>query len=388
MNNFDFQNPTRILFGEGTLAKLGQEAAAYGSKVLLMYGGGSIKRTGLYDNVTAQLRERGIEVFEVGGVEPNPRLSTVRKAIEISRANGVQFILAVGGGSAIDAAKAVAIGVPYEGDVWDFFVQKAQAKSALPLGTVLTLSATGTEMNGNTVITNWEENLKKGYGSLHAYPKFSILDPTLTYTVPADQTMNGTVDMMTHVFEQYFSLTPDTPLQERMCESVLQTVIENAESALANPEDYVARANLMLCGTYALNGGFISVGMRGDWASHGIEHEVSGIYDIPHGTGLAIIYPNWMKYVYRERIERFAQYAVRVWKVNPDGKTDEEVALAGIQATRDFFTRIGAPSKLSEVGVGDEKIDVMAAEAVRFGPIGSFKKLNKDDVAEIYRMSL
>jgi alcohol dehydrogenase YqhD (iron-dependent ADH family) len=388
MNIFEFQNPTKIIFGEGTVSQLGKEVSTYGNKVLLLYGGGSIKRTGLYDIVIAQLKGVDIAVVELGGVEPNPRLSTVRKGIELCREHGVQFILAVGGGSVIDAGKAIAAGVPYEGDVWDFYLHKSAPKSALPLGTILTLSATGSEMNGGTVVTHWEENLKKAFGSIHTYPKFSILDPTLTYTVPADQTVNGTVDMMSHVFEQYFSLTKSTPLQERLCESILQTVIENAEKALDNPEDYDARANLMLCGTYALNGGMISVGMQGDWSSHGIEHEVSGIYDIAHGAGLAIIYPNWMKYVYRERVERFVQFAVRVWNVDPAGKSDDEIALAGIQATRDFFIRIGAPSKLSQVNVGDDRIGQMAKEAVRFGPMGSFKKLNEDDVANIYRMSL
>ncbi|WP_027092240.1 iron-containing alcohol dehydrogenase [Cohnella thermotolerans] len=388
MNNFVFQNPTKIIFGQGTVSQLGKEAAAYGNKALLVYGGGSIKRTGLYDQVLAQLKEHNIEVFELPGVEPNPRLTTVHKGIDICRANGIGFILAVGGGSVIDAAKGIAAGVPYEGDVWDFYVRKAVAQSALPIGTVLTLSATGSEMNGGSVVTHWEENLKLAHLSIHTYPKFSILDPTLTFTVPADQTAYGSVDMMSHVFEQYFSHTADTPLQERLCESILRTVIENAPIAIAKPDDYAARANLMLCGTYALNGGMISVGVTNDWASHGIEHELSAIYDIPHGAGLSIVFPNWMKYVYRERIERFVQYAVRVWDVDPTGKTDDEIALAGIQATRDFFTRIGAPATLSEVGIGDDRLGEMAAKAVRYEPLGQFKKLTKEDVEQIYRMSL
>jgi len=230
--------------------------------------------------------------------------------------------------------------------------------------------------------------LKKSFGSLHAYPKFSILDPTLTYTVPANQTVNGIVDMMSHVFEQYFSPTADTPLQERLCESILQTVIENGEKALQTPDHYEARANLMLCGTYALNGGMISVGMQNDWATHMIEHEVSAIYDIAHAEGLSILFPNWMKYVYKERIERFVQFAVRVWNVDPAGRTDEEVALAGIQATRDYFTRIGAPSRLSQLGIDGKEIGRMAKETVRFGPVGSFKQLNEADVQQILEMSL
>ncbi|OXM87753.1 iron-containing alcohol dehydrogenase [Paenibacillus rigui] len=388
MNSFHFQNPTKLLFGAGMLNQLGQEVSAYGKKVLLVYGGGSIRATGLYDRIQQQLKHIQAVVHELSGVEPNPRLSTVRKGIAICREQGIDFILAVGGGSVLDAAKAIAVGVPYNGDVWDFLMRKAEIHSALPLGTVLTLSATGSEMNGNSVITNWEENLKKSFGSLHAYPKFSILDPTLTYTVPANQTVNGIVDMMSHVFEQYFSPTTNTPLQERLCESILQTVIENGEIALASPDNYEARANLMLCGTYALNGGMISVGMQNDWATHMIEHEVSAIYDIAHAEGLSILFPNWMKYVFKERMERFVQFAVRVWGIHPEGRTEEEIALAGIQATRDFFTRIGAPSRLSELGIDAKDVDRMAKETVRFGPVGAFKPLGEADVRQIIEMSL
>ena len=389
MNVFRFHNPTAIVFGKGTIDRLADELRAHNaSKALLVYGGGSIKRTGLYDRVLGALTEAGVSAVELPGVEPNPRVTTVRKGIELCRSNGVDFILAVGGGSVLDAAKAIAVGVPYEGDVWDFLSQKATPGAALPLGTVLTLSATGSEMNGNAVITNWEEQLKKAFGSIHSYPKFSILDPTLTYTVPPDQTVNGIVDMMSHVFEQYFSLTPDTPLQERLCEAVLKTTIENGEIALREPDNYEARANIMLCGTYALNGGMISVGMQNDWASHNIEHEVSAIYDIAHAAGLSIIFPNWMTYVYKERLDRFVQYAVRVWDVDPQGKTDDEIALAGIQATRDYFTRIGAPATLGELDIDGANIDRMSNEAVAFGPLGSFKQLDADDVKRILQMCL
>ncbi|WP_159887939.1 iron-containing alcohol dehydrogenase [Paenibacillus puerhi] len=389
MNSFAFYNPTRILFGAGMVDKLGEQLASVGSKtVLLVYGGGSIKKSGLYDRVLRQLEQAGVSAVELPGIEPNPRVTTVRKGIELCRAHQVDFILAVGGGSVLDAAKAVAVGVPYEGDVWDFLMRKAEIRSALPLGTILTLSATGSEMNGNSVITNWEENLKKSFGSIHAYPKFSILDPTLTYSVPANQTVNGIVDTMSHVFEQYFSLTENTPLQERLCESILKTVIENGEKALAEPDNYEARANLMLCSTYALNGGMISVGMEQDWATHMIEHEVSALYDIAHAAGLAVLFPNWMSYVHGERLDRFVQYAVRVWDIDPDGKSDEEVARAGIEATRNYFTRIGAPSRLGELNIGSEQLERMAEETVRFGPVGSFRKLQAGDVLEILKSSL
>jgi alcohol dehydrogenase len=388
MRNFSFHNPTKILFGKGMIEQLGEQVRPYGRNVLLVYGGGSIKRMGLYESVIKQLASIDANVVELPGIEPNPRVTSVRKGIELCREHKIDFILAVGGGSVIDAAKAMAVGVPYEGDVWDFFENKAKVTGGLPLGSVLTLAATGSEMNGSFVITDWEHNLKKGQGSIYAYPQFSILDPTYTFTVPKDQTANGIVDMMAHVFEQYFSKTPDTPLQERFCESILQTVIENGSHAIEEPENYEARANLLWCGTMALNGGQISLGMENDWASHGIEHEISAIYDIPHGAGLSIVFPNWMKYVYKERVDRFVQFAVRVWGIDPAGKSDDEVALAGIEATRAYFTSVGAPSSLAHYGIGDENIGRMAKEAVRFGPIGSFKKLHEEDVKNILTMCL
>lgn len=387
MNAFQFHNPTRIVFGRGSVEQLGALAKPFGQTVLLVYGSGSIKRSGLYESVLAQLQSIGARVSELPGIEPNPRLATVKKGIEIARANRVDLILAVGGGSVIDAAKAIAVGVPYEGDVWDFCMRKAVIREALPLGTVLTLAATGSEMNGNSVITNWETQQKRSFGCAHAYPKFSILDPSLTFSVPHNQTVNGSVDIMSHVFEQYFSLTENTPLQERFCESILQTVIENVPIALAEPDHYDARANLMWAGTMALNG-VISVGVAQDWASHAIEHEISAIYDIPHGAGLAIVFPNWMKYVHRQRLDRFVQFATRVWGIDPAGKSAEETALAGIDATRSFFTRIGAPASLADFQIGSDRLDRMADEAVRFGPIGSFRKLNREDVRAILEMCL
>ncbi|MDF2682072.1 MAG: NADH-dependent alcohol dehydrogenase, partial [Brevibacillus sp.] len=334
MNNFVYHNPTELIFGKGQLSQLQDKAKQLGSTVLMVYGGGSIKRSGLYDNVMSLLQEAGCRVLELAGVEPNPRLSTVKKGIEISRQEGVDWILAVGGGSVIDAAKAVAVGVPYEGDVWDFYTRKAAPAAALPLGTVLTLAATGSEMNRGSVITNWDTQEK--HGGSGTFPTFSILDPENTFSVPRDQTIYGISDIMSHVFEQYFSHTPEIPLQTRFAESILKTVIENAERVLANPEDYDARANILYCGTMALNG-TLPVGVETDWATHSIEHAVSAVYDIPHGGGLAIIFPKWMRYVYRENVARFVRFAVEVWNVDPSGKTHEEVALEGIAATEAFF---------------------------------------------------
>jgi len=382
MNAFEWYNPTKLVFGAGKVGQLGELVKPYGKRILLVYGGGSIKKSGLYDDVLSELNQIDAVVHELSGIEPNPRLTTVNKGIEVCRSENIEFILAVGGGSVIDAAKAIAAGALYDGDVWDFTVHRAVIQAALPLGTVLTLAATGSEMNGNAVISNWETKQKRGLGSKLVYPKFSILDPKLTYTVPVNQTINGIVDIMSHVFEQYFSLTTDIPLQERFAESILLTVIENGEKAIADGTDYDARANLLLAGTYALNG-TLPNGVTTDWATHGIEHEVSAVYDIAHGAGLAIIFPNWMKYVYKERVGKFVQYAVRVWNIDPSGKSDDEIALAGIKATRDYFTRIGAPATLGELGINDVYLDRMAEEATQFGPIGTFKQLTKDDVVSI-----
>jgi len=385
LNNFIYHNPTELIFGKGQLSHLKDKAAKLGASVLLVYGGGSIKRTGLYDKIISLLQEAGCQVHELAGVEPNPRLSTVKKGIGICREQGVNWILAVGGGSVIDASKAIAVGVPYQGDVWDFYTRKATPQKALPLGTVLTLAATGSEMNRGSVVTNWETQEK--FGGTTTFPTFSILDPENTFSVPRDQTIYGMCDIMSHVFEQYFSHTPEIPLQTRFAEAILKTVIENAERVLANPEDYDARANILYCGTMALNG-TLPVGVETDWATHSIEHAVSAVYDIPHGGGLAIIFPKWMRYVYRENVERFKRYATEVWGVDPAGKTDDEIALAGIEATEAFFARIGAPTRLADYQIGDEKLQLMAEKATPFGPIGRFKKLASEDVAEILRMCL
>ncbi|WP_126428688.1 iron-containing alcohol dehydrogenase [Brevibacillus marinus] len=385
MNNFVYRNPTELIFGRGQLSALAEKINQHGKRVLLVYGGGSIKRFGLYDKVMAILAEQGCEVFELAGVEPNPRLSTVHKGIALCREQKLEWILAVGGGSVLDAAKAIAVGVPYAGDVWDFYTRKAKPQEALPLGTVLTLAATGSEMNKSSVITNWETREK--YGTSTTFPAFSILDPEYTFTVPRDQTVYGICDTLAHVFEQYFSHTQEIPLQSRIAEAIMLTVIENAERVLQDPENYDARANLMYCSTMALNG-TLAMGVETDWATHSIEHAVSAVYDIPHGGGLSIIFPNWMKYVYRENLPRFRQFAERVWQVDSAGKSDEEVALEGIARTRAFFERIGAPVRLRDYGIGDEQLDVLAHKAVPFGPIGRFKKLDGDDVREILRMSL
>ncbi|KQL54648.1 butanol dehydrogenase [Heyndrickxia shackletonii] len=387
MDNFTFLNPTKLIFGKDQLEQLKTEIPPFGKKVLLVYGGGSIKRSGLYEKVINQLNEINATVFELSGVEPNPRVSTVRKGVDICKKENVDFILAVGGGSVIDCTKLIAAASKYDGDAWDIVIKKAFAKEALPFGTVLTLAATGSEMNSGSVITNWETNEKYGWGSPVTFPKFSILDPVNTYTVPRDQTVYGMVDMMSHVLEHYFHLTENTEFQDRMCEGLLKTVMETAPKLLNDLESYEYRATVLYCGTMALNG-MLNMGYRGDWATHNLEHAVSAVYDIPHGGGLAIIFPNWMKHNLHVKPSRFKQLAVRVFNVNPDGKTDEEVGLEGIEKLRDFWNSIGAPSRLADYDIDDSKLEIMADRAMANGEFGTFTKLNRDDVLAIYRASL
>lgn len=387
MNNFVFHNPTKLIFGKGQLEALRNEVPAYGKKVLLVYGGGSIKRSGLYDQVTAILREIGAEVTELAGVEPNPRLSTVHRGVELCKSNGIELVLAVGGGSVLDCAKAIAVGAKYDGDMWDFAERKAVPQAALPLGTVLTMAATGSEMNGNSVISNEVTKEKLGWGSKLAYPAFSILDPQFTVTLPKDQTVYGMVDIMSHVFEHYFHPTPNTLLQDEFCEGLLRTVIETAPKLVQDLENYDLRETILLCGTLALNG-VLNMGLSGDWATHNIEHAVSAVYDIPHGGGLAILFPNWMKYNLKQDVARFKRLAINVFHVDPAGKSDEAVALEGIEALRSFWNSIGAPSRLADYGIDDSQLEIMADKAVRFGSFGNFAVLDKQDVLEIYRMSL
>ncbi|WP_243387649.1 iron-containing alcohol dehydrogenase [Bacillus kexueae] len=387
MNSFEFFNPTKLIFGKDQLTQLKTEVPKYGKKVLLVYGSGSIKRNGIYDNVITYLNEIGAEVFELSGVEPNPRISTVRKGVEICKTEGIEFLLAVGGGSVIDCTKAIAAGAKYDGDAWDIVIQKYIPTDALPLGTVLTLAATGSEMNAGSVITNWETKEKYGWGNPAVFPKFSILDPTHTFTVPKDQTIYGIVDMMSHVLEQYFHNVENTPLQDRMCESVLRTVIEAAPKLVDDLENYELRETILYAGTIALNG-MLSMGYRGDWATHNIEHAVSAVYDIPHAGGLAIIFPNWMKHNLHVNPKRFKQLAVNVFDVNAEGKSDEEVALEGIEKLREFWTSIGAPTRLADYNIDDTNLELMAEKAAINGEFGNFNKLNKEDVYEILRASL
>lgn len=387
MRKFEFYNPTKLIFGQGTLQALRTEVPKYGKNVLLMYGGGSIKRSGLYDNVIAELAGIGAVVTELAGVEPNPRLSTVHKGVALCREHHIDLILAVGGGSVLDCAKAVAVGAKYEGDMWDFVERKAAPQGALPLGTVLTMAATGSEMNNGSVITNEVTKEKMGWGSIHAYPAFSILDPENTFSLPRDQTVYGMVDIMSHTLEHYFHTDSNTPLQDGFLETLLRTVIETAPKLIEDLNNYELRETIMYCGTMALNG-MVSMGFAGDWATHNIEHAVSAVYDIPHGGGLAILFPQWMRYNLSTNPARFRQLAVNVFGIDPSGKTDEQTGLEGIEALRSFWDSIGAPKTLGDYDIDDSEIGSMADKAVRFGPFGNFRKLERQDVVEIYKLAL
>lgn len=390
MENFIYYNPTKLMFGKGQLDGLKSELARYGKRVLLVYGGGSIKKNGLYDKVISALNEAEADVFELSGVEPNPRLTTVQKGIDICQNENIDFLLAVGGGSVIDCTKAIAAGAEYDGNVWDIISKKTTAQKALPFGTVLTLAATGSEMNPDSVITNWETNEKYVWGSSVTHPAFSILDPEHTYSVPENQTVYGMVDMMSHVFEQYFHNVKNTPLQDRMCFAVLQTVIETAPKLLEDLQNYEHRETILYAGTIALNG-TLQMGYFGDWASHTIEHAVSAVYDIPHAGGLAILFPNWMRHTLDHNVERFKNLMLNMFDIETEGKSDRDIALEGIDKLSAFWTSLGAPSRLADYDIGGDQLDKIAdiaAKEMEYGGFGNFMKLGRDDILAILKASL
>lgn len=387
MDAFTFHNPTKLIFGKGQLSALKEEVPQFGKRVLVTYGGGSIKRNGLYDKVMKELKEIGAEVFEFSGIEPNPRVTTAQKGADLCKKENIDLILAVGGGSVIDCSKTIAAGAKYDGEVWDLVTRKAKSTEALPLGTVLTLAATGSEMNSGAVITNWDTHEKYGWGSPLLFPKFSILDPENTYTVPENHTVYGIVDMMTHILEQYYHKQTNTPLQERLCEATLLTVIDAAPKLLKDLNSYEGRETILYSGTIALNG-MLQMGTRGDWATHNLEHAVSAVYDIPHAGGLAILFPNWVKYNLDEGLRKTKQLAIRVFGVDPSGKSDRDIALEGITKLREFWTSLGAPERLADYEIGDDKLELITDRAMANGPFGGFRTLQREDVMKIYKMSL
>jgi len=310
MENFEFISPTKIIFGRSTESLVGEEVKKYSNKILFHYGGGSIKRIGLYEKVVGSLKEAGVKFIELPGVKPNPRLSLVQEGIKLCRKNKIDFILAVGGGSVIDSAKAIGVGVPYEGNVWDFYTGKATPKETLPVGVVLTIPGAGSEASNSSVITNEEGWYKRSLNNDIIRPKFAIMNPEVTFSVSSYYTACGAADMMAHVMERYFTNTRNTDLTDRLCEATLKTIIKNVQIALKEPSNYDARAELMWASTIAHNG-LLGTGRVGDWASHLIEHELSGLYDVTHGAGLAVIFPAWMKYVYKHRTDKFVQFATK-----------------------------------------------------------------------------
>lgn len=384
MNTFSFWNPVKLHFGKGSIVQLEKELAPY-NNILVVYGGGSIKKNGVYDDVMKVLESK--KVFELAGVEPNPRVSTAKKGIELCKREKIDFVLAVGGGSVIDCSKLIAAGAKTDIDPWDIVIKKHIVTEALPLGTVLTLAATGSEMNSGSVITNEETLEKLSWGSPYTFPKFSILDPTYTMSVPKNHTIYGIVDIMSHVFEQYFHNATNTLITDEMCEGVLRTVIDIAPKFLEDLTNYEYRETILFAGTIGLNG-FLSMGSRGDWATHNIEHAVSAVYDIPHGGGLAILFPNWMKYNVKVNPERFAKLFTRIFQMNVDGKTAEEIAYEGIERLRKFWDSIGAPSKLADYKIDDSRLNEMVEKTMINGPFGRFNQLEAKDVKEILRMSL
>lgn len=388
MLNFEYDNKTKIIFGKDTEKQVGSLTKQHGKKVLLHYGSGSIKKYGLYDRVVESLKEANINYVELGGVVANPRLQKVYEGVELCKKENVDFILAVGGGSVIDSAKAIALGAFYDGDVWDFFATGMRPKQVLPVGVVLTIPAAGSESSVATVVTKEEGLLKRGYGDVSLRPVFSILNPEITYTLPNYQTAAGAADMFGHVIERYFTNTENVELTDRLCESVMRTILSNAPKAIANNNDYDARAEIMWAGALAHNG-LIGTGREEDWASHGIEHELSAIYDIAHGAGLAIIYPAWMKYVYKHDLNRFALFAHKVFDIEYQDNL-ENMALESILKLEEFYQEIGMPIRMSDADMDDTHIDEMSNKATSNGTrsIGSFVKLDINDIKNIYKLAL
>ena len=391
MNQFEFYTPTRVFFGRGEEKKVGALIKSYGfQKVLLHYGKGSIKSSGLYDTVTESLRKEGIAFCELGGVEPNPKLSLVRKGCELVRAQQIDFILAVGGGSALDSAKAIAVCSQHDCDPWLICSKKQIPERALPVGCILTLAATGSEMSSSAVITNDETKIKRGFNTEWNRPLFSILNPELTFTVSPYQTACGIVDIMMHTLERYTTMKQEVPLTDRIAESVLKSTMEAGQVAMVDPCNYDARATLMWAGSLSHND-LTGCGRPYFMVCHQLEHEMSGLYDhIAHGAGLACIFPAWAKYAFRYNVPRFCQYAVRVWNCEMDYANPEKTALEGISKTEAFFRSIGMPTKMSELGVSKQDIPLMSEKCTNFGErtLPGYIEYTKKEIAEIFELAL
>ena len=392
MFDFKYFTPTKVLFGKNTENKVADLIQEFGgTKVLIHYGGGSVIRSGLMQKVTDKLDAAGIKYVKLGGAVPNPRLSLVYEGIELCKKEGLDFILALGGGSAIDSAKAIGYGVMNDGDVWDLYDYKKQAKACMPLGVILTLAATGSEMSDSSVITKEEGLVKRGYSSDFCRPRFAILNPELTMTLPDYQTACGCTDIMMHTMERYFTNGGNMELTDSMAEALLRTVKENAKILARDPKNYDARAEVMWAGSLSHNGLTGCGNDGGDWMTHKLEHELGGLYDVAHGAGLAAIWGSWARYVYKNCLPRFKRYAINVMDIAPNAGSDEEIALKGIEAMEDFYREIKMPTNLRELGVNatDDDLKLMAhkcAVGVNGGK-GSARFLKEEDMLEIYKMS-
>ena len=389
MQNFMYYAPTKVYFGKNTHKNVGEIIKGYGfGKIMMQYGKSSIKKTGLYDEVMKSLKDNGIEVVEMGGVEPNPKLDFIREAVKIAKENSVEMILAVGGGSVIDSSKFTAAGAVADCDVWDFPTRKNEVKEALPVGTILTISAAGSEMSANAVMTNMEENMKRGYGCDSFRCLFSILNPELTYSVSKYQTACGIVDIMAHTMERYFTPVEPTLITDGIAESILRTVIESGRVLMDKPDDYEARANVMWASSLSHNN-LTSCGRESYLAVHQLEHALSGEYDeVAHGAGLAVLYPAWARYVYKLNISRFVQFARNVWGV--EEKDDEKAAVLGIERMEEFFAFIEMPSRISDFGLGEVSADRLA-DLCTYGrkrTVRSFEELDFDKIKEIFESCL
>lgn len=388
MNNFEFYNPTKILFGKGTIEKIGNEIKAAGfKKVLLHYGKASIFKNGVYDTVTKSLKENNINFIECGGVKPNPVLSKVYEAIEICKKENVDAILAVGGGSVIDSAKAIGAGAVYNGNIWDAFEGKTRLKNSLPIFTVLTISATGSEMNGYAVVTNEDEKKKWAFtAGVSSFPKVSVIDPSIQATLPKEQTTHGAVDAMSHIFELYFDGSTNTDIMDEYSEGLLRTIIKHTKILLKDPQNYESRAQLVWAATLALNGTNSTGRNWGDWATHSMEHSISAYHDIAHGAGLAIMFPAWMKYVYKIMPEKFARLAEKVFEIK-EGSVEEKAA-AGIEAVKKFYKEIGEPVSLKDINLSGNDIPTLTSNASLQAPLGRLKKLEQHDIENIFKIAL
>ena len=385
MINFQFYSPTEFVFGKDSELRVAHLLKKHSAtKVLFHYGGGSIKRSGLYDRVVNTLKENNIPYVELGGVVPNPRLSLVNEGIKIVKENHIDFILAVGGGSVMDSAKAIAIGTKYNGDLWDLYTG-TKIKEALPVGVIVTIPASGSEASNSSVITNDKLGLKKGTNSDLIRPKFAIMNPELTYTIPNYHAFAGVVDMMSHIFERYLTNTPDVDLTDLMQEAVLISIMDNAKRLLKDPYDYNARAHIMWAGTIAHNG-ILGVGRTTDWASHGLEHELSALYDVSHGAGLAVIFPHYMLYTLDHDVDRYYRLAVNIMKVKPNENDKRNVAIKGIRKLQEFYKSLGMPLTFDDIGAKKEDIPqlVKQLEINRGSIFGGFVDLTMDDARKIY----